>query len=188
MAALTLAALDITDELFRIREDTARQEGDVGKRLGALVELLDRLAPEAPGRASTAGSPGARDRHARDGPAPLRRSARRTSTPTRRSARIPKSCATSATARRSSRADAWRQIAMIIGHWQLRGYGLWAVEERATGALVGRIGLFKPEGWPGFELGWMLRRDAWGQGYATRARGARSPMRSPRWIATTSSA
>jgi len=51
MAALTLAALDITDELFRVREDTARQEGDVGKRLGALVELLDRLAPEAPRRA-----------------------------------------------------------------------------------------------------------------------------------------
>jgi cell division protein ZapA (FtsZ GTPase activity inhibitor) len=51
MAALTLAALDITDELFRTREDTARQEGDVGARLGALVELLDRLAPEPPSRA-----------------------------------------------------------------------------------------------------------------------------------------
>jgi len=65
-----------------------------------------------------------------------------------------------------SRADAWRQIAMILGHWSLRGYGLWAVEERATGALVGRIGLFEPEGWPGFELGWMLRRASWGKGYA----------------------
>ncbi|HEU4370699.1 MAG TPA: cell division protein ZapA [Methylomirabilota bacterium] len=50
MAALTLAALDITDELFRTREDTAKQEGDVGARLGALVELLDRLAPEPPRR------------------------------------------------------------------------------------------------------------------------------------------
>jgi cell division protein ZapA (FtsZ GTPase activity inhibitor) len=48
MAALTLAALDITDELFRLREDAARQEGDVGARLGALVEMLDRLAPEPP--------------------------------------------------------------------------------------------------------------------------------------------
>ena len=65
-----------------------------------------------------------------------------------------------------SKADAWRQIAMILGHWSLRGYGLWAVEERATGALVGRIGHFEPEGWPGFELGWMLRRASWGQGYA----------------------
>lgn len=50
MAALTLAALDITDELFRAREDSAKQEGDVGARLGALVDLLDRLAPDPPRR------------------------------------------------------------------------------------------------------------------------------------------
>jgi RimJ/RimL family protein N-acetyltransferase len=68
-----------------------------------------------------------------------------------------------------SRGEAWRQMAMILGHWQLRGYGLWAVEERATGALLGRVGFFQPEGWPGFELGWMIRRAAWGQGYATEA-------------------
>ena len=68
-----------------------------------------------------------------------------------------------------ARPDTWRQIAMILGHWQLRGYGLFALEERATGALVGRAGFFEPEGWPGFELGWMLRRASWGQGYATEA-------------------
>jgi cell division protein ZapA (FtsZ GTPase activity inhibitor) len=45
MAALTLAALDITDELFRAREERARQDGDVNTRLSALVEILDRLAP-----------------------------------------------------------------------------------------------------------------------------------------------
>jgi RimJ/RimL family protein N-acetyltransferase len=73
-----------------------------------------------------------------------------------------------------TRAEAWRQIAMIVGHWQLRGYGLWAVEERATGELVGRIGFFNPEGWPGFELGWVLRRAAWGKGYATE--GARRAL------------
>jgi RimJ/RimL family protein N-acetyltransferase len=70
-----------------------------------------------------------------------------------------------------SRADAWRQMALIIGHWELRGYGLWAVEECATGALVGRLGFFNPEGWPGFELGWMLRRASWGRGYATEGAG-----------------
>jgi cell division protein ZapA (FtsZ GTPase activity inhibitor) len=48
MAALTLAALDITDELFRAREDQTRQEGAVGQRIGALVEILDRLAPGPP--------------------------------------------------------------------------------------------------------------------------------------------
>ena len=65
-----------------------------------------------------------------------------------------------------TRAEAWRQMAMIVGHWQLRGYGLWAVEERATGRLIGRIGFFNPEGWPGFEIGWMLGKEHWGKGYA----------------------
>ena len=48
LASLTLAALDITDELFRIREDKNRQEGDVDTRLSALVEILDRIAPSPP--------------------------------------------------------------------------------------------------------------------------------------------
>lgn len=65
--------------------------------------------------------------------------------------------------------EAWRQIAMIIGHWALRGFGLWAVEERATGALVGRIGLHEPAGWPGFELAYTLGRNWWGMGYAQEA-------------------
>lgn len=73
-----------------------------------------------------------------------------------------------------TRGEAWRQMAMILGHWQLRGFGLWAVEERATGTLIGRIGFFQPEGWPGFELGWMLRRESWGKGYATE--GARRAL------------
>jgi len=70
--------------------------------------------------------------------------------------------------------EAWRQMATIVGHWQLRGYGLWAVEERETGHLVGRIGLFNPEGWPGLEVGWVLGRAYWGKGYATE--GARRAL------------
>ena len=66
-----------------------------------------------------------------------------------------------------TRADGWRQMAMILGHWQLRGYGIWAVEERASNKVIGRIGFFNPEGWPGFELGWVLGRDYWGKGYAS---------------------
>ena len=45
LASLTLAALDITDELFRARDRRAREEGDVSRRLGALVELLEQLTP-----------------------------------------------------------------------------------------------------------------------------------------------
>jgi cell division protein ZapA (FtsZ GTPase activity inhibitor) len=46
LASLTLAALDITDELFRAREDKTRQDGDVDTRLGALVDILERLGPD----------------------------------------------------------------------------------------------------------------------------------------------
>jgi RimJ/RimL family protein N-acetyltransferase len=73
-----------------------------------------------------------------------------------------------------SRPLAWRSLAMVMGHWRLRGYGLWAAEERGSGQLVGRIGFWNPEGWPGFEIGWMLRRQFWGRGYATE--GARAAL------------
>jgi RimJ/RimL family protein N-acetyltransferase len=68
-----------------------------------------------------------------------------------------------------SRSEAWRHLAMVLGHWRLRGYGFWAVEERSSGELVGRVGCWRPEGWPGFEVGWTLRRAYWGRGYATEA-------------------
>ena len=67
------------------------------------------------------------------------------------------------------RDQAWREIAIHLGHWRLRGYGQWALERRDDGRLVGRAGLWNPAGWPGLEVGWMLARDAWGSGYATEA-------------------
>ena len=73
-----------------------------------------------------------------------------------------------------ARPMAWRNLATMIGHWSLRGYGLWAAEERSSGAFVGRIGFWNPDGWPGFELGWMLHRQFWGHGYATE--GARAAL------------
>ena len=48
--ALALAALDITDELFRSRDDKSRDEGDVGARIGALVQLLEKVTPREPER------------------------------------------------------------------------------------------------------------------------------------------
>jgi RimJ/RimL family protein N-acetyltransferase len=74
-----------------------------------------------------------------------------------------------------NRQEAWRHMAMVLGHWQLRGYGFWAVEEKATGALVGRVGCWQPEGWLGFEVGWSLARKFWGRGFATEA--ARASLR-----------
>jgi RimJ/RimL family protein N-acetyltransferase len=73
------------------------------------------------------------------------------------------------------RDQAWRSLGYVLGHWRIRGYGLWAVEERSSGALVGRIGLYRPEGWPGLEVGWLVARERWGEGIATE--GAAAAMR-----------
>ncbi|TFD42119.1 N-acetyltransferase [Cryobacterium sp. TMT1-2-1] len=53
----------------------------------------------------------------------------------------------------------------------MRGYGLWALEHRGSGAFLGFTGLAPmPGGVPGgVEVGWRLAREAWGQGYATEA-------------------
>jgi RimJ/RimL family protein N-acetyltransferase len=67
------------------------------------------------------------------------------------------------------RWEAWRSFAMHVGHWVLRGYGMWSVEEKATGRFVGRVGLYYPEGWPGREVGWTIARECWGRGYAPEA-------------------
>lgn len=74
-----------------------------------------------------------------------------------------------------SREEAWRNMAMVVGHWQLRGFGLWAVEEKSTGDFIGRVGCWKPEGWPGMEIAWTLRQASWGRGFATEA--ARAALR-----------
>ena len=65
-------------------------------------------------------------------------------------------------------------MAFLLGHWQLAGTGVWAMEHRETGAFVGMVGYSEPEGWPGFELAWTLVRRWWGYGYATE--GARAAL------------
>ena len=67
---------------------------------------------------------------------------------------------------------AWRSVAIMVGHWHLRGYGQWTVIDKADQTVVGRVGLWNPEGWPGVELGWVIRRSRWGQGLATEAAAA----------------
>lgn len=69
-------------------------------------------------------------------------------------------------------AEAWRALAMFLGHWQLRGFGMWALEHRESGVLLGRVGFHHPPDWPGFELGWLLGREHWGHGYAREAAAA----------------
>ena len=68
-----------------------------------------------------------------------------------------------------NRDEAWRSMALQIGHWALKGFGYWAVEEKATNDFVGSVGLWFSEGWPELELGYWLTRNMQGKGYATEA-------------------
>ncbi len=68
--------------------------------------------------------------------------------------------------------QSWRFLAGELGHWPLRGYGRWAVEEKSTGRLAGIIGPWNAEGWPEPELGWDLMNEFEGKGYATEAASA----------------
>ena len=45
--------------------------------------------------------------------------------------------------------ETWRAMAAALGHWQLLGYGMFALEVKATGELAGRVGFLDPPGWPG---------------------------------------
>jgi RimJ/RimL family protein N-acetyltransferase len=67
------------------------------------------------------------------------------------------------------RTEAHRKLCAIVGHWQLRGWGNFVVEERDTGVLVGIVGINDWEGWPEPELGWWTVPAAWGKGYAAEA-------------------
>lgn len=67
----------------------------------------------------------------------------------------------------ASEAAVWRMTAFQIGHWALRGYGMWIAEDRPTGQFVGRVGLYEEYGWAGLEVAWTIRRDRWGDGLAT---------------------
>lgn len=66
-----------------------------------------------------------------------------------------------------TRAQAWNWICLMLGHWHLRGFGIWAVEEQGSGRFIGRIGLQLLEGYEDIELAWMLARSAWGNGFGT---------------------
>lgn len=70
-----------------------------------------------------------------------------------------------------TRAEADASFDRLGGALAERGWGLWAVEH--DGRFLGFTGL-SPVGFeaafaPAVEVGWRLRRDAWGQGFATEA-------------------
>lgn len=68
----------------------------------------------------------------------------------------------------------WGRLLRYIGHWQLLGYGYWAVCEKATGQVIGSVGIQNQKRnltpqleYP--EAGWTLSPNAGGKGFATEA-------------------
>ncbi len=66
----------------------------------------------------------------------------------------------------------WSSLANRLGHWALRGYGLWHLTEKASGAFVGWAGMIDVPGWAEPELGWTLMAEAEGKGLGYEAANA----------------
>jgi RimJ/RimL family protein N-acetyltransferase len=71
--------------------------------------------------------------------------------------------------RRLTDWETWRTMATMIGHWQIRGYGPYALIERTSKKVLGCVGLWYPLEWPEPEIKWGLAKNAWGRGYAREA-------------------
>ena len=65
--------------------------------------------------------------------------------------------------------DAWRHFVLQIGHWALKGFGYWAVDEKESGHFIGCVGFWQSPGWPELELGYWLLNAYRGKGYAREA-------------------
>lgn len=64
------------------------------------------------------------------------------------------------------RSQAWRQWCTLAGAWHIRGFSMFSVIERDSGKWVGRLGPWEPADWPGPEIGYGVRREFAGKGYA----------------------
>jgi RimJ/RimL family protein N-acetyltransferase len=69
-----------------------------------------------------------------------------------------------------ARPAAWRVFATVLGHWEMLGFGLWAVCRHGSERAVATVGLLRPEGWPEGEIAWhVLDPSAEGAGIAFEA-------------------
>ncbi len=65
---------------------------------------------------------------------------------------------------------AWRAFGHVIGHWVLRGFGLFVFCDKGSGIPLGMSGPWYPDGWPEREIGWTVwEAGAEGKGFAHEA-------------------
>jgi RimJ/RimL family protein N-acetyltransferase len=62
---------------------------------------------------------------------------------------------------------ALRNIERMRGQWKDFGYGQWSIVEKKTGDVIGRVGFYHREPQSDVEIGWIIRRSHWGNGFAT---------------------
>ncbi|MFW2544223.1 GNAT family N-acetyltransferase [Primorskyibacter sp. 2E107] len=65
--------------------------------------------------------------------------------------------------------ETWMLYASEIGHWEIRGFGMWMVHLKDTGETVGMAGGWFPAKWPEREIAWIIWPDKAGKGYALEA-------------------
>jgi len=65
--------------------------------------------------------------------------------------------------------EAWMLYAAEIGHWQIRGFGMWMIHDRETDRTLGMAGGWFPAKWPEPELAWVIWPEVAGRGIALEA-------------------
>lgn len=65
--------------------------------------------------------------------------------------------------------ETWMLYAAEIGHWEIRGFGMWMIHDKETDATFGMAGGWQPAGWPEREIAWIIWPDRSGNGFALEA-------------------
>ncbi|WP_380056692.1 GNAT family N-acetyltransferase [Falsihalocynthiibacter sp. SS001] len=68
-----------------------------------------------------------------------------------------------------ARGRAWECFSMDAGQWLLRGYGMWMLEDKASGKTAGFVGFYEPDRYDEPEIGWILFEEFEGKGLAYEA-------------------
>ena len=65
--------------------------------------------------------------------------------------------------------ESWMLYAAEIGHWEIRGFGMWMIHDKETDATLGMAGGWQPAMWPEREIAWIIWPEVAGKGYALEA-------------------